>query len=58
MAGGSSFTTTLAGTTAGTQYGQFVIAAGGSIVFVAASFFATVALAKRTAPRALQQEAH
>jgi zinc transport system permease protein len=34
------------------------LAPGGSIVFVAAAFFATVALAKRTAPRALQQEAH
>jgi hypothetical protein len=27
-------------------------------VFVAAAVFAAVALAKRTAPRALQQEAH
>jgi zinc transport system permease protein len=34
------------------------IAPGGAIVFVAAAVFATVALAKRTAPRALQQEAH
>ena len=34
------------------------LAPGGSIVFVAAAFFATVALAKRSAPRALQQEAH
>ena len=34
------------------------IAPGGAIVFVAAAVFAAVALAKRTAPRALQQEAH
>ncbi len=34
------------------------LAPGGSIVFVAAAMFAAVALAKRTAPRALQQEAH
>ncbi len=34
------------------------LAPGGSIVFVAAALFAAVALAKRTAPRALQQEAH
>jgi zinc transport system permease protein len=34
------------------------IAPGGAIVFVAAAMFAAVALAKRTAPRALQQEAH
>jgi zinc transport system permease protein len=34
------------------------IAPGGAIVFVAAALFAAVALAKRTAPRALQQEAH
>jgi zinc transport system permease protein len=34
------------------------LAPGGSIVFVAAAFFAAVALAKRTAPRALQQEVH
>jgi zinc transport system permease protein len=34
------------------------LAPGGAIVFVAAAFFAAVALAKRTAPRALQQEAH
>ena len=34
------------------------LAPGGSIVFVAAAVFAAVALAKRTAPRALQQEAH
>jgi zinc transport system permease protein len=34
------------------------IAPGGAIVFVAAGVFAAVALAKRTAPRALQQEAH
>ena len=31
LASGSSFATTLAGTTAGTQYGQLVISAGGSI---------------------------
>ena len=31
LAGGSNFTTTLAGTSAGTQYGQLVITAGGSI---------------------------
>jgi zinc transport system permease protein len=34
------------------------LAAGGSIVFVAAAVFAAVALVKRTAPRALQQEVH
>lgn len=34
------------------------LAPGGAIVFVAAAVFAAVALAKRTAPRALQQEAH
>ena len=34
------------------------IAPGGAIVFVASAVFAAVALAKRTAPRALQQEAH
>jgi len=34
------------------------LAPGGAIVFVAAAMFAAVALAKRTAPRALQQEAH
>jgi zinc transport system permease protein len=34
------------------------LAPGGAIVFVAAALFAAVALAKRTAPRALQQEAH
>jgi zinc transport system permease protein len=34
------------------------VAPGGSIVFVAAALFATVALVRRTAPRALQQEAH
>jgi zinc transport system permease protein len=34
------------------------IAPGGAIVFVAAAVFAAVALAKRTAPRALQQEVH
>lgn len=34
------------------------LAPGGSIVFVAAALFAAVALAKRSAPRALQQEAH
>ncbi len=34
------------------------LAPGGSIVFVAAAVFAAVALGKRTAPRALQQEAH
>ena len=34
------------------------IAPGGAIVFVAAAVFVAVALAKRTAPRALQQEAH
>jgi zinc transport system permease protein len=34
------------------------LAPGGAIVFVAAAFFAAVALAKRSAPRALQQEAH
>ena len=34
------------------------IAPGGAIVFVAAAVFAAIALAKRTAPRALQQEAH
>ena len=34
------------------------IAPGGAIVFVAAAVFAAVALAKRTALRALQQEAH
>jgi zinc transport system permease protein len=34
------------------------IAPGGAIVFVAAALFAAIALAKRTAPRALQQEAH
>ena len=31
---------------------------GGAIVFVAAALFAAVALVKRTAPRALQQEVH
>ena len=34
------------------------LAPGGAIVFVAAAMFAAVALAKRAAPRALQQEAH
>lgn len=34
------------------------LAPGGSIVFVAAAVFAAVAIGKRTAPRALQQEAH
>lgn len=34
------------------------LAPGGSIVFVAAAVFTAVALGKRTAPRALQQEAH
>jgi len=34
------------------------LAPGGAIVFVAAALFAAVALAKRAAPRALQQEAH
>lgn len=34
------------------------LAPGGAIVFVAAALFATVALVKRTAPRALQQEVH
>jgi zinc transport system permease protein len=34
------------------------LTAGGSIVFVAAAIFAGVALGKRTAPRALRQEAH
>jgi zinc transport system permease protein len=34
------------------------IAPGGAIVFVAAALFAAIALAKRSAPRALQQEAH
>lgn len=34
------------------------LAPGGAIVFVAAAVFAAVALARRTAPRALQQEAH
>jgi zinc transport system permease protein len=34
------------------------LAPGGAIVFVAAALFAAVALAKRTAPRALQQEVH
>jgi zinc transport system permease protein len=34
------------------------LAPGGAIVFVAAAVFAAVALAKRTAPRAFQQEAH
>ena len=34
------------------------LAPGGAIVFVAAAVFAAIALAKRSAPRALQQEAH
>ncbi|HET9672240.1 MAG TPA: metal ABC transporter permease [Actinomycetota bacterium] len=34
------------------------LAPGGSIVFVAAAVFAAIAVGKRTAPRALQQEAH
>jgi zinc transport system permease protein len=34
------------------------LAPGGAIVFVAAAMFAAVALGKRAAPRALQQEAH
>jgi len=34
------------------------LAPGGAIVFVAAALFAAVALGKRAAPRALQQEAH
>jgi zinc transport system permease protein len=34
------------------------LAPGGAIVFVAAALFAAVALVKRTAPRALQQEVH
>ncbi|HEX6401475.1 MAG TPA: metal ABC transporter permease [Actinomycetota bacterium] len=34
------------------------LAPGGSIVFVAAALFAVVAVGKRAAPRALQQEAH
>lgn len=34
------------------------LAPGGAIVLVAAALFATVAIAKRSAPRTLQQEAH
>jgi zinc transport system permease protein len=34
------------------------LAPGGAIVFVAAAVFASVAVGKRAAPRALQQEAH
>ena len=38
LASGSTFTTSLAGTTAGTQHGQLVIAAGGSITLGTATF--------------------
>lgn len=42
LASGSSFTTSMAGTTAGSQYGQLVIAAGGTINLGSATFAPTL----------------